>query len=78
MTGSDLNERDTSLFSHDIARTVHAERQREIERHLRAASDARTRSRAPRPSVRRRLGYGLIKIGSKLASDGPFQLAGRR
>lgn len=55
---------------------MHEERQREIEQRVRFQREVR---RAPsRLSVRKRLGYGLIRIGSSLASDGPFQLAARR
>lgn len=69
-------ERDTTLFSHEIARAVHQERQREIERRLRFRHEMQ--QAPPRPSVRRRLGLGLIRIGSSLASESPLQLAARR
>jgi hypothetical protein len=69
-------ERDTTLLSHQIARTVHDERQREIERRLRFQPEAC--EAPPRLSVRKRLGLRLIRIGSTLASDGPLQLAARR
>ena len=69
-------ERETTLFSHQIARDIHDERQREIERRLRlGSSDLRP---VARRSVRHHVGRGLIRIGSMLASDGPLQLAARR
>jgi len=64
------------LFSHQIARDIHDERQREIERRL----DLRSSDLRPvvRRSVRKRVGRGLIRIGSMLVSDSPLQLAARR
>jgi hypothetical protein len=64
------------LFDYHIAKIVHDERQREIERRLRFQREAP--GAPPRLSVRKRLGRGLIRIGSSLASDGPLQLAARR
>ena len=71
-----LTERDTSLHSHQLAWEIHQERQREIERRIRFRSQDQSRIR--RRSLRNRLGHGLIRIGSMLASDGPLQLAARR
>jgi hypothetical protein len=64
------------LFSYHIAKVIHDEQQRELERHLRFQHDAP--QAPPRPSVRKRLGRGLIRIGSALASDAPLRLAARR
>ena len=70
------SERETPLFTHQIARDIHNQRQREIERRLqlRLYGPAPT----PRRSLRNRVGHGLIQIGSMLAADGPLQLAARR
>ncbi|MGD0122638.1 MAG: hypothetical protein ABSC46_08775 [Candidatus Limnocylindrales bacterium] len=70
------SERDTPLFANQIARDIHNERQREIERRL----QLRLHERAPAPhrSIRRRVGHGLIQVRSMLAADGPLQLAARR
>jgi hypothetical protein len=77
MTGSTTrNERDTALYAHYLATAIHRDRQREIERRLRQGP--RSIDRPPRNSVRRRVGIGLIRVGSSLASDGPLQLAARR
>jgi hypothetical protein len=77
MAGSDpTQERDTGLLNYEFAKIVHDERQREIERRLRFQREAP--EAPPRLSVRKRLGHGLIRIGSSLASDGPLQLAARR
>ena len=73
---TDKPERDTSLHSNNLALEIHNERQRQIERRLRLRSEDPSRIR--RNSFRRRLGRGLIQIGSMLASDGPLQLAARR
>jgi hypothetical protein len=77
MTGPvPTTERDTTLFSHQIANVVHEERHREIERRLRFRHEA---PEVPKQvSLRKRLGLGLIRLGSSLASDGPLQLAARR
>jgi hypothetical protein len=64
------------VFNYHIAKLVHDERQREIERRLRFRREAP--EAPPRLSVRKRLGRGLIRIGSLLASEGPLQLAARR
>jgi hypothetical protein len=64
------------LFTHQVAREIHLERQREIERRLRLRIGNPTP--APRSSIRRRVGRGLIRLGSTLAADGPLQLAARR
>jgi hypothetical protein len=73
---SERDERDTKLFSHQIAKVIHDERQREIEQRLRFL---RERAEAPpRLSIRRRLGLALIRIGSSLASDHSLQVAARR
>jgi hypothetical protein len=69
-------ERDTPLYTHQLATVVHGDRQREIERRLRYGP--RSIDRRPRNSVRRRVGLELIRIGSTLAPDGPLQLAARR
>ncbi len=69
--------KDTPLFTHhQIARDIINERQREIERRL----QLRLHERAPAPhrSIRRRVGHGLIQIGSRLAADSTIQLAARR
>ncbi len=70
------SERETQLFTHQIARDIHRERQREIERRL----QFRINDRAPAPprSIRKRIGHGLIQIGSRIAADSPLQLAARR
>jgi hypothetical protein len=76
-TGSvQLFERKTALFTHQIARDVHAERQRDIERHLYLRVQAS--ESPPRQSVRKRVGRGLIQLGSVIAADGPLQLSARR
>jgi hypothetical protein len=64
------------LLSHQIAKVIHDEQQREIERRLRFRREAP--ETPPRLSVRKRLGRGLIRIGSTLASDAPLRLAARR
>jgi len=64
------------LYAHYIAQSVHRDRQREIEQRLRQGP--RSIDRRPRNTIRRRVGHGLIRIGSSLASDGPLQLAARR
>ncbi|HEX7496279.1 MAG TPA: hypothetical protein VF349_06570 [Candidatus Limnocylindrales bacterium] len=63
------------MFSYHIAKVIHDDKQREIERRLRFHREA---PEAPRISVRKRLGRGLIRIGSSLASDAPLRLAARR
>jgi hypothetical protein len=71
------SERETPVFIHyDVARDMHNERQREIERRLQLRLNER--APAPRSSVRRRVGHGLIQIGSRLAADSTLQLAARR
>ena len=71
------SERETPLFSnHQIARDIHNERQREIERRLQLRLNER--SPAPRGSIRKRVGHGLIQIGSRIAADPTLQLAARR
>jgi hypothetical protein len=70
------SERDTPLFANQVARDIHNDRQREIERRLQLR--LHERAPAPRRSVRRRVGHGLIQVGSMLAADGPLQLAARR
>jgi hypothetical protein len=75
--GSDqLFERETKLFSHQMASDVHQERQRDIERHLYLRIQAS--ESPPRQSVRKRVGRGLIQLGSAIAADGPLQLSARR
>jgi len=69
-------ERDTSLYTYELAKAIDRDRRREIERRLRTGP--RAIDRRPRNSVRRRVGLELIRIGSSLASDGPLQLAARR
>jgi hypothetical protein len=64
------------LITHHIANDIHNERQREVERRLRHRLTGRAPT--PRHSLRRRVGHGLIHIGSMLAADGPLQLAARR
>jgi hypothetical protein len=77
MTGSiTKHERDTALFTHQLATVVHRDRQREIERRLR--NGPRSIDRRPQNSIRRRVGLEMIRIGSSLAPDGPLQLAARR
>jgi hypothetical protein len=66
------------LHNREFARLLHLERQREIERRLRFKEAIEARQGAPRPSVRRRLGYQLIRLGWALAYDGLFQLSARR
>ncbi|MGZ6266577.1 MAG: hypothetical protein ACXWN4_06705 [Candidatus Limnocylindrales bacterium] len=64
------------MFSHQIAKVIYDERQRELEQRLRFL---RERPEAPpRVSIRRRLGLGLIRIGSSLASERSLQVAARR
>jgi hypothetical protein len=71
------SERETPLFIHyEVAREIHKERQREIERRLQLRLNER--APAPRSSIRRRVGHGLIQIGSRIAADAPLQLAARR
>ena len=71
------SERETPLFSHyQIARQVHNERQREIERRIRFQRNER--APAPRRSIRRRIGHAFIQVGSRIAADAPLQLAARR
>jgi hypothetical protein len=65
-----------TVFSHQIARDIHLERQREIERRMQFR--IADRSRTPRLSVRRYLGHGLIHIGSVLAAEVPVKLEARR
>jgi hypothetical protein len=70
------SERETPLFSnHQIAREIHNERQREIERRLQLRLNER--APAPRSSIRKRVGHGLIHIGSRIAADPTLQLAAR-
>jgi hypothetical protein len=69
-------ERDTSLFTHQLALEIHKERQREVESRLFLRALGRDRLR--RISLRQRLGRGLIHFGSMLAPDAPLQLAARR
>jgi hypothetical protein len=64
------------VLSHQIAKVIHDEQQREIERRLRFKREAP--EAPPRISVRKRIGRGLIRIGSSLASDAPLRLAARR
>ena len=66
------------MHNHQLARVLHQERQRENEMRLRHGAAVREGRGAPRPSVRRRLGYGLIRLGWALAYDGPLQLSARR
>jgi hypothetical protein len=65
-----------TVFSHQIARDIHRERQREIERRLQFRIDPGPQR--PRRSVRRRVGRGLIQLGLVLAAEGPLQLEARR
>jgi hypothetical protein len=65
-----------TVFTHQIARDIHRERQREIERRLRHRIDRGPQR--PRGSVRRRFGRGLIQIGSVLAAEVPIKLEARR
>jgi hypothetical protein len=64
------------VFSHQIAREIHLERQREIERRMRFRIDRGPQR--PSRSVRRRVGRGLIQIGLVLTADGPLPLEARR
>jgi len=64
------------VFTHQVARDIHRERQREIERRLRHRTDRGLQR--PRRSVRRRVGRGLIQLGLVLEADGPLQLEARR
>jgi hypothetical protein len=70
------HRKEHSVYTHQIARDLHLERQREIERRMRH----RLPSRPQRPhlSVRRRVGRGLIQLGLVLAADGPLKLEARR
>jgi hypothetical protein len=61
------------LNTHQIARDIHYQRQREIERRLRLRLNRRAPT--PRRYLRHRVGHGLIQIGSMLAADGPLQLS---
>jgi hypothetical protein len=70
------SERETPLFTHQIARDIHNERQREIERTLQLRLNGRTP--APPNSMRKRVGHGLIHLGSRIAADSPLQFAARR
>jgi len=64
------------VFTHQVARDIHREPQREIERRLRYRIDREPPR--PRRSVRRRVGRGLIQLGLVLEADGPIQLETRR
>jgi hypothetical protein len=76
-TGSNTtNERETAVNPHYVSMAVHRDRQREIERRLQFGP--RAFDRPPSPSIRRRVGVELIRIGSSLACDEPLQLAARR
>ncbi len=71
------SERETPVFIHyDVARAIHNERQREIEQRLQLRIG--NPAPPPRSSIRRRVGHGLIQIGSRLAADSTLQLAARR
>lgn len=63
------------MFIHRIAIEIHDEKQREIERNIRFRG---AREEPDRISIRRRVGHGLIQVGSAIAADGPLQLAARR
>ncbi|MFI5258117.1 MAG: hypothetical protein ACHQ01_00685 [Candidatus Limnocylindrales bacterium] len=65
------------MLNHLIAMDIHNQRQREIERRLRLRLNDGA-APIPRISFRRRVGHGLIQVGSMLAADGPLQLAARR
>jgi hypothetical protein len=64
------------VFSHQIARDIHLERQREIDSRMQFRIDLVPQR--PRRSVRRRIGRGLIQLGLVLAADGPLTLEARR
>jgi hypothetical protein len=64
------------VFSHQIARDIHLERQREIDSRMQFRIDLVPQR--PRRSVRRRIGCGLIQLGLVLAADGPLTLEARR
>ena len=70
-------ERETPLLPHyEIARQLHQERQREIERRIRFLRHES--APANRRSIRRRIGHAFIQVGSRIAADAPLQLAARR
>jgi len=72
----DYNRKEHKVFSHQIARDIHLERQREIERRMQFRIDPVPQR--PRRWVRRRIGRGLIQLGLVLAADGPLTLEARR
>ncbi len=61
-----------------IARDLHRERQREIERRLSRRAAVESAPAQPQTSVRNRVGWELIRIGSKLATDVPLELEKRQ
>ena len=62
------HRKEHTVFSHQVARDIHLERQREIERRLRHRVDREPQRH--RRSVRQRVGRGLIQLGLALAADG--------
>jgi hypothetical protein len=72
------SERDATLLSYHIARLIHQEREREIRQRLRFRAGWEEPCRKPSLPLRRRLGYGLIRLGRALAYDGPLQLSARQ
>ena len=65
-----------TVFTHQIARDIHRERQCEIEHRLRHRIDRGPQQ--PHRSVRRRVGRGLIQLGLVLAAEVPINLEARR
>jgi hypothetical protein len=61
------------LHYHELARVIHEERQREIERRLRYRIGRPPRP--PRRSVRQTVGRLLIRIGSAIAAEAEHEAA---
>jgi hypothetical protein len=78
IAGSSTTERDATLLSYHIARLMYQEREREIRQRLRFRAGWEEPRRKPSLPLRRRLGYGLIRLGRALAYDGPLQLSARQ
>jgi hypothetical protein len=63
------SQRNTQVHC-ELAQRIHMERQMEIQRRLAQGRPAPVRRTF---AIRRRIGRGLIQLGSVLASDGPLQ-----
>jgi hypothetical protein len=62
------HRKEHTVFSNQVARDVHLERQREIDRRLRHRVDREPQGL--RRSMRRSVGRGLIQLGLVIAADG--------